>query len=158
LRNPQPNLCYGIAYSSTTSYIDNTQVCGQNNYEINLYECANGGAGFTLIDTIPIGTTCYASVNFPRLRTCPDATFFSTITNIGGGGNPVDPVYVEWYWIWRAIVDPTGDIFYYTGKMVFVATPGWLKYTHGVNGGSYTGGIYNIGLPLLNQTNHTNSL
>jgi hypothetical protein len=68
------------------------------------------------------------------------------------GGPPQEPVFVEWYWYQDAALVSQ---FRYSGKFTFVGTQKWLEGLYNNNGGTYIGSPYNIGLPLLNTTNHS---
>jgi hypothetical protein len=116
-------------------------------YDINLYDCDNGN--YTLIDTIPIGTTCYPA--FRPLLNCPDRNYICTISG-SFSGTPDRPVFVEWYWYQDAALVAE---FRYSGKLTFVGTQKWLENLYNANGGSFTGSPYSIGLPLLNTSNHS---
>jgi hypothetical protein len=116
-------------------------VCASNVYDIELYECPNGGAP---LSGIGAPFTCKQLVGGVNLQFCDAMKYVCYVT---GGPSPpfTEPIYVEWHWTVEALHPLSGRPSYYTGKFVYVATVEWLN--------SVTGGNYPI--PLLNQTNHT---
>jgi hypothetical protein len=118
--------------------------CGENNYDIELYECSGGG--IVTIAGMARGTTCRQFNPSVPLKFCDAANYVCLVTNFPGGGLPTEPVYVEWHWTIDYTHPVSGRPGYYNGKLVYVATVEWLQNLYNSSG---------YPIPLLNQTNHT---
>jgi hypothetical protein len=158
-------LNYSIAFSTPNVYMGGGIggiACGENNYEIQLWECIGGGfspvydisSGSPVPVIHPYGQVCQQWQNV-KLNPCAVATYMCTVLSFNGGPNqPDQDVFIEWYWKMLSIEFVGGGLI--TGKMTFVASKEYLLAQYNVNGnfsGPAIGGA--SGLPLLNCTNHS---
>jgi hypothetical protein len=166
---------FSIAFSKPNIYLDiaSASPCGENNYDIQLWQCDNevvAASHFTkvvdttLLDVVhPAGSTCKqwrTATTFVTINQCTKSSYMCTILSMNGSTNiaPDQDIFIEWYWklsttMGTAPVTPA----LITGKMTFVASKEYLLAQYTAGGGGYNGPNNNgaQGLPLLNFTNHT---
>jgi hypothetical protein len=150
-----PILTYCIAYSVAALPITGGVRCGENNYEIKLFECND--IGFTNpLGFIDIGLLCRPQQPQSAMSICFDPNQNANINYIcaitaSNLSPPKEPVYVEWHWIYEYTHPNTGRPGYYNGKFVYVATGEWILNQYNNTPGGYP-------IILLNQTNHTTKI